>query len=273
MRSIETVDAMATSNSGGVCPPQSGRRPRPGRLLRLWLVLASVGTLHGAPEPRDFQRHLDRVRTAFDQALARWQKDSNNVEAAWQFGRAAFDWAEYATNDHQRSGLAELGIAACRRGATLDSNNVAHHYYLALNLGQLARTKMLGALKLIDEMEKEWTTAIQLNPKFDYAGPHRAIGILYRDAPGWPTSIGSEKKSRKHLEKALELHPEYPGNVISLQEGFIEWGDKKTVREKAAENDASLTKARLTFQGERWAWDWDDWDRRWADVKRKAGVK
>jgi hypothetical protein len=45
------------------------------------------------------------------------------------------------------------------------------------------------------------------------------------------------------------------------------------VRDKADETDAFLRKAKQAFPGERWAWDWDDWDRRWAAVKRKAGVK
>ncbi len=224
------------------------------------------------PKPRDYQAHLARVQAAFDRAQERWRRESNSVEAAWTFGRATFDWAEFATNDHQRSTLAELGIAACRRGVALESTNVAAHYYLGLNLGQLARTKLLGALKLIDEMEAQWTNAIRLDPHFDYGGPHRALGVLYRDAPGWPTSIGSQKKSRQNLEAALKLHPEYPGNVITLQEGLVEWGSKKTVRDRVKETETFLKKARELFQGEAWAWDWEDWDQRWAAVKRKAGL-
>ena len=35
--------------------------------------------------------------------------------AAWQFGRACFDLAEFATNNTERASLAEQGIAACRQ--------------------------------------------------------------------------------------------------------------------------------------------------------------
>jgi len=226
-----------------------------------------------APPPPPRGTHAPRVEAAFRAAQARWLKDSNSVEAAWQFGRRAHDWAEFATNDHQRAAIAEMAIAACRRAIVLDSKQAAAHYYLGLNLGQLARTKLLGALKLIDEMELEWTTAASLDPKFDYAGPHRALGILYRDAPGWPTSIGSGKKSRRHLEKAVELHPEYPGNRLSLFQGYIEWGDQKLIREKAAETEVFLQKARAVFVGEEWVLDWEEWEQRWLEIKRKADVK
>jgi hypothetical protein len=265
---------MATSNSGfrtGLIQQKWGRWTK---VLLFALALFPGHAARGEPPlPRDFQEHRARVQKDHEQARQRWLRESNSVEAAWQFGRACFDWAEFATNDTERATVAESGIAACQRGVALESNSVAGHYYLALNYGQLARTKLLGALKLIDLMEAEWTLAIQLDPKFDYGGPHRAIGVLYRDAPGWPTSIGSEKKSRAHFEKAVALAPTYPGNVISQLEGFIEWGDKAAVRRKAREVDTFLQKARLEFSGERWAWDWQDWDRRWADVKRKAGVR
>lgn len=303
--SIEMVDDMATRNSRPF-PPRSEpvrRRPTPrfpsalpeppepsgwpsvrtrplscrlcaplAVLILLSLALQVVPAFAEPPRPRDYQAHLARVQAAFDRAQERWRRESNSVEAAWTFGRSTFDWAEFATNDHQRSTLAELGIAACRRGVALEATNVAAHYYLGLNLGQLARTKLLGALKLIDEMEAQWTTAIRLDPHFDYGGPHRALGVLYRDAPGWPTSIGSQKKSRQNLEAALKLHPEYPGNVITWQEGLVEWGSKKTVRDRVSETESFLKKAREMFQGEAWAWDWDDWDQRWAAVKRKAGL-
>ncbi len=287
------VDDMATRNSKAFPPAATPVRRLPvargpsvglgkGRrtllsLRRLLPLLLAFGfwvapAQAEPPLPRDFQSHLARVQAAFERAQERWRRESNNVEAAWMFGRSTFDWAEFATNDHQRSTLAELGIAACRRGVALESNSAPAHYYLGLNLGQLARTKLLGALKLIDEMEAQWTVAIRLDPHFDYGGPHRALGVLYRDAPGWPTSIGSEKKSRQNLAAALKLHPEYPGNEITWQEGLLEWGSKKMVREQVDETETFLKKARQTFQGESWAWDWEDWDRRWAAVKRKAGL-
>ena len=51
---------------------------------------------------------------------------------------------------------------------------VAGHYYLAMNLGQLARTEMIGALKIVKEMENEFEIAADIDPRFDHAGPVHA---------------------------------------------------------------------------------------------------
>ena len=68
-----------------------------------------------------------------------------------------------------------------------ESNSAPAHYYLGMNLGQLARTKGLAALRLVSQMEHEFTRARELDEQLDWAGPDRNLGLLYRDAP----AIGS----------------------------------------------------------------------------------
>ena len=211
-----------------------------------------------------------RPKRVYDEAKARYQKETNNVDAAWEFGRAAFDLADIATNDTQRAALAQEGIDACRHGIRLDPKSPGAHYYLGLNLGQLAQTKLLGALKLVDQMEESWKTTLQLDPKFDYAGGHRTLGVLYRDAPGWPTSVGSRSKARQHLQKAVEICPEYPGNRLSLFEAYAKWGEKKLVQAQTNATEEFLKAARQKLTGEAWALDWRDWDKRWEKIKTKC---
>jgi tetratricopeptide (TPR) repeat protein len=211
-----------------------------------------------------------RPKRLYDEAKARYQKETNSVEAAWQFGRAAFDLADLATNDNQRAELAHEGIDACRRGIQLDPNSAGAHYYLGLNYGQLAQTKILGAIKLVDQMEEAWKTTIQLDPKFDYAGGYRTLGVLYRDAPGWPTSVGNRSKARQHLQKAAELCPEYPGNRLTLFEAYAKWGEKKAVLGQIKATDEFLKAARQKLTGESWALDWRDWDQRWEKIKARC---
>ena len=141
---------------------------------------------------------------------------------------------------------------------------------MGLNYGQLAQTKLLGALKLVDQMEESWKQTIQLDPKFDYAGGYRTLGVLYRDAPGWPTSLGSRSKARQHLQKAMEVCPEYPGNRLSLFEAYAKWGEKKTVQAQTNATEEFLKTARQKLTGEAWALDWRDWDKRWEKIKSKC---
>src|SRR5208282_1020948 len=58
-----------------------------------------------------------------------FQQAPSEAPAAWQFGRACFDLAEFATNNTGRASLAEQGIAACRLALARDSNSAPAHYY------------------------------------------------------------------------------------------------------------------------------------------------
>jgi tetratricopeptide (TPR) repeat protein len=134
----------------------------------------------------------------------------------------------------------------------------------------LARTKKIGALKLVTEMEAEFLAAIESDEKFDFAGAHRSLGLLYLDAPGWPTSIGNRSKARLHLRKAVELSSDYPDNWLSLLEAYLKWGERNTVQSQLAATQEMLQHARKTLTGEKWALSWQDWDRRWDKIKAKV---
>ena len=92
-------------------------------------------------------------------------------------GRACFDRAEFSRDTAERANLDE-GIAACEKVIARQPKLAAGHYYLAMNLAQLARTKLLGALPILGRMESGWLTARRLDEKFDYAGPDRFVGLF-----------------------------------------------------------------------------------------------
>ena len=54
-----------------------------------------------------------------------------------------------ATNRTERAEIAEQGVAACQRALTVNSNSAPAHYYLGLNLGQLARTRRAQTARLL----------------------------------------------------------------------------------------------------------------------------
>ena len=138
-------------------------------------------------------------------------------------------------------------------------NSAPGHYYLGMNLGQLARTEILGALKLVREMEREFKTADDLDEHFDYAGPARCLGLLYGDAPGWPTSIGSRHKAREWLERAAKLAPDCPENHLNLIESRLKWNDRAGAGSELKTLDALWSKAQTNFVGEAWEPSWADW--------------
>lgn len=214
----------------------------------------------------------DRAGAEFQRAQARFQADATNPTNAWQFARAAFDFAEFATTDPQRAALAEQGIAACRELIARDPKSAAAHYYLAMNLGQLARTKFLGALKLVKEIEREFKRAGELDARFDYAGPERNLGLLYRDAPGWPTSIGNKRTARYYSEQAAKLVPNYPANHLNLVESYLQWNERDDAKHELQVLDAIWPATQTNLTGERWEPSWEDWSTRRNVLRQKINA-
>jgi tetratricopeptide (TPR) repeat protein len=198
----------------------------------------------------------------FERAQIQFQSDKNNPTNAWQFARTAFDLAEFSTNDTERAALANLGIATCRPLVAREPKLAAGHYYLAMNLGQLARTEYLGALALVKQMEPEFKTAGELDAQFDHAGPKRNLGLLYRDAPGWPVSVGNPSKALSLLRQAVKLAPDYPENYLHLIESYLKWNETDDARSELRALDAIWPAARTNLIGDKWAQSWDNWSTR-----------
>ena len=242
----------------------------------LWVVLIlGLLPLSGVAETPNARNTRAAAMAARDytEAQARWQQNRTNTDLAWKYGRACFDAGEFAGHDSYRAHLAEQGIEACREALRYNPLSAPAHYYLALNMGQKARSDKLGALKLVREMETELKTAIALDPKLDYGGPDRSLGLLYRDAPGWPTSIGSKRKAREHLTLATQIAPDYPENWLNLVAACLHWQEKDKARELLPVVSQKLQIARQKFTGPEWEWNWLDWERRWEKIKAKLDYK
>jgi tetratricopeptide (TPR) repeat protein len=212
---------------------------------------------------------LARAQASFVAAQQRWENEPTNHVAAWEFARAAFDRAEFATNDTERATIAVQGIGAARKLLARAPQSAPGHYYLGKNLGQLARTKLLGALKIVDEMEEEFKQAAALDELFDYAGPHRYLGELYEQAPVIG-SVGSRSKARKHLERAAQLAPDYPENRLNLAEAYLKWREKKLLQRELDALARLWPEAKTKFTTPEWEAAWAKWSRRWQKLKADA---
>ena len=244
-------------------------------MLGLFVVFSCSAKLAAAdPNPAISPKTnpVARASRIFEESRARFLADKKNSTNAWQFGRAAFDLADLTTNNIAKADVADQGIAACRQAVAQQSNSAPAHYYLGMTLGELADTKRnLAALRMVKEMEREFHVAHDLDEHFDYAGPDRNLGMLYRDAPGWPLSIGNRVKSRRHFERAVELAPEYPDNRLSLIEALIKWGDRDDARAELKALEKTWPDAKVKFSGDAWAAAWPAWEKRFETVRQKLG--
>jgi tetratricopeptide (TPR) repeat protein len=237
--------------------------------LAAGLFLAAGGGAVRAGEPPD-AIFAARAGAEYHRAQTQFQLHSNDVTAAWQFARACNDLNDFQTNNAGRADLANQGIAACRRLLAADSNSAPGHYYLGIELGHLADTKRnLAAMRMVKEMEREFKTADDLDEHFDYAGPSRCLGLLYRDAPGWPMSIGSRRKAREWLEQAVKLAPDYPENRLIPAETYWQWRDREAAGSELKLLDALWPSAQTNLTGEVWEYSWHDWSQRRETVRQR----
>jgi len=240
---------------------------------RLWFMLLSTAAAVIGSAPicaAAAETAPTRAERNYQQAQQRLRQSPTNLTLLVEFSRAAFEWAELAPKDDQRAEVAQRGMEAARRVIGQSSTNAAARYWLAMNMGQFARTKMFAALKLVREMEAEFLRARELDRMVDYAGPDRSVGLLYRHTPGWPTSIGSKKKARQHLERAVELVPAFPENHLCLLESYAEWDEKENFHRQFKKTAEALEAARAKYKGPEWEPSWADWEKRFANMKAKA---
>jgi tetratricopeptide (TPR) repeat protein len=239
------------------------------RRLLIWLWLAGVCVARPvAAADGDGTPAVHSTKHAYEAAKARYQTNNNDDAIAQQFAIACFDWGDQTSQESVRATVAREGIDACRRWLQRSPNQAAAHYYLGMNQAQLARTKSLGALPLVRDMEKEWLAALALDPHVDFAGPDRNLGLLYRDTPGFPVSVGSRTKAEHHIEHAIELDPEYPENHLNRIETHLK-RKPSAVADEFQKLRAILPAARKQFSGPQWEDSWADWDSRIKKIQAK----
>jgi len=211
---------------------------------------------------------LARAQTTVALAQKNYLTDTNSA-AASQLARAAFNVADLATNETQRAEFARRGIEVCRTWLAREPKSGAGHYYLAMNLGELAQAEApsIAAYKLVHEVEREFKLATELDVNFDHAGPARNLGELYFQAPGWPLSVGSKRKAHEWLERAAVLAPDYPENQINLAEAQLKWHQPEAFADALKKLEAIWPAARTNLTGEDREADWSDWSTRRAALK------
>jgi tetratricopeptide (TPR) repeat protein len=210
-----------------------------------------------------------RTEQAFFLAKSELSRHPNDPAAAWHLGRASFDWALFATNTDQHADVARTGIAACQQAIALVPDSAPAHYYLAMDYGELADAEQpsLAAYRLIKDIEREFKLASTLDERIDFGGPPRSLGMLYRDAPGWPISIGNKHKAREYLEHAASLFPDFPENQLVLVESYLHWHQREEAESAWKKLSALWPAAQTNFTGAAWEQNWDDWTTRRTEAR------
>ena len=235
-----------------------------GLLLVVHLAWNGVG---GPPSPApESPASTNILRRNFDAAVVAWgaskPSDTNSLALVHDLCRLSYDLASVQPDHEQRARITQVGIAAAEASLACHPDSAPTHYYLALNLGELARTKNVGALRLLPRIRDSLESARKLDESLDHGGPDRTLGLLFLEAPGWPASIGSKSRARAHFLRAITLAPEHPSNHLCLAEALLRWREAEEAASRLASLDALWTNAQARMSGPQWAADWADWSRR-----------
>jgi tetratricopeptide (TPR) repeat protein len=180
-----------------------------------------------AQQPRDLARVTDAAHR-LEQA-ARALRDDYDVQC--EAAEALAFVSENATDTSVRRDTAKSAIVLARHASELKPSGVEGHYWYAINVGLLADADRSYGLKAVGEMETALKHAIEIDERYDFAGPLRVLGILHLRTPAPPVSIGSPRKGLKLLQRAVELFPDYPENYLYLAEALRDTGRVGEARE------------------------------------------
>lgn len=154
-----------------------------------------------AASPDDLDA-LQRARSALEQAQTARHAP---FEVAWRLARVCFLMAKRLANRPQRIEVAQHGAEHARTAISQRNDRVEGHYYLALDLAQIAEAE--SRLSLIKPMVAAAERAAKINPAYDHGGPLVFLGKVHLTAPAWPVSVGNVEQAISLLERALALAP------------------------------------------------------------------
>ncbi len=201
-----------------------------------------------AQQPRALAS-VTHAASLLEQAAQTLQDD---YAAQWQAAQALEFLAANETRPDRRRESARNGIGFGRRARELKPDGVEGCYWYALNVGWLADVDRTYGLDAVGEMQTALKRAIELDERYDFAGPVRVLGILYLRTPQPPASIGSPRKGLQLMRHAVDLFPDYPENYLYLAEALRENGRVDEAKEALRKVLEATPWPEQEFENEQW---------------------
>ena len=216
------------------------------RSIGLSVILgAALGTSAAGQTTAELIARGDSAYDALEPAVAlehyRAAHLSNpqNYEAIWKFARSQVDVAKLLVDDSyedQRDSLYGVAVAMAEGAVYLDSLDAEGHAILAAAVGRLSRTKSgRERVRYGREIYDQAAIAIDLNS--DHDGAHHVIGAWHAEVTrlsgitrffaktfmgGGFMSKANRDSAVVHLERAIEIKPDYIFHHLELAEVFID---------------------------------------------------
>ncbi len=145
-------------------------------------------------------------------------------ECAWGYGLLSeiYYWFGENAEPDDKLFCFEEGVRYGEHGVEVDEDSLQASFWLSVNYGSFGQEKgIMKSLSLVNPIKKLAERVIEIDEGYFYGGPWRVLGRLYNKAPGFPISIGDNKKAAECLGRALELGPKFYLNHLFLAELYI----------------------------------------------------
>lgn len=173
---------------------------------------------------------ISEVREAEALYLQAAQLDQEDVVGLIGAVRAKAWLAERTGEAKARQDLAVSGVQTAQWCGRRKPTDAACDYWLAIAVGLQAREVRLTADDGLKTMVAALKRAIEEDPTYDDAGPYRVFAIVLVRAPSWPLGPGDIELAVEYAQKAVELRPEFPPNMLALGEALVAARQREAAR-------------------------------------------
>ncbi|MFT4579013.1 MAG: tetratricopeptide (TPR) repeat protein [Nitrospinales bacterium] len=185
-------------------------------------TLAEIDTLH---EKSQLQTEYQSITSQIGTVL---EDNPNQYQWQWRQARTQYSLAKKA--GESKSNHYDLCILHSSRAIELQPDSAISYFYRGLCRGKQGEMKGIWAsLEIIEPFEEDMKKAVELDPKVNNAGPHRALGKLYLELPFFLG--GDSDKSIFHLKEAVRLAPDHAENHLGLAQVLIKKNNSTQARE------------------------------------------
>jgi tetratricopeptide (TPR) repeat protein len=186
------------------------------------ITLVEIDGLH---EKSELQSEYQSIASQIEKILA---DNPNQYRWQWRQARAQYSLAKKASES--KSKYYDLCIFHSSRAIELKPSSAISYFYRGLCLGK--QSEMMGvwaSLGIIQPFEDDMKRSVELDPKVNHAGPHRALGKFYQELPFFLG--GDSDKSVFHLKEAVRLAPDYAENHLGLAQALVKKNNSNEARE------------------------------------------
>jgi tetratricopeptide (TPR) repeat protein len=183
----------------------------------------------------------DNMETAHEDLIEIIEEDET---CGWAYGLLSeiYYWMGETADAEDKLFYYDKGVEYGEQGIEAEEDSLEANFWLAVNYGSYGNEKgIMKSLSLISPIKDLSEKCIEIDESYFYGGPWRVLGRLYNKAPGFPISIGNNKKSLECFEKALEFGPKFYLNHLFIAELYI--SDRK--KDKAREHLEWILEAEL----------------------------